>query len=95
MIYLGARGILQESRKAHGFRQIGLWFGSALGNGPPCWPTMPVEAKMLDTSVLGSIARQMIGGDEVEVGGRRLPVRYLHFNLPQQIHDLLWLVPLV
>jgi hypothetical protein len=30
---------------------------------------------MLDTSLLGSVARQMMGGDEVEVGGKRLPVR--------------------
>lgn len=30
---------------------------------------------MLDTSLLGSIARQMMSADEVEVGGKRLPVR--------------------
>jgi hypothetical protein len=33
------------------------------------------EAKMLDTSLLGSIARQMLAGDEVEIEGKRLPVR--------------------
>ena len=30
---------------------------------------------MLDTSLLGSIARQMLGGDEVEIEGKRLRVR--------------------
>ena len=30
---------------------------------------------MLDTSLLGSIAKQMMSADEVEVGGKRLPVR--------------------
>ena len=30
---------------------------------------------MLDTSLLGSVARQMMGGDEVELEGRRLAVR--------------------
>jgi hypothetical protein len=30
---------------------------------------------MLDTSLLGSVARQMMSADEVEVGGKRLPVR--------------------
>ena len=33
------------------------------------------EAKMLNTSLLGSIARQMMGGDEVEIEGKILPVR--------------------
>jgi hypothetical protein len=31
---------------------------------------------MLDTSVLGSVAKQLLSGDEVEVEGRRLPVRH-------------------
>jgi hypothetical protein len=31
---------------------------------------------MLDTSLLSSIARQLMGGDEVEVEGKRLPVRH-------------------
>ena len=30
---------------------------------------------MLDTSLLSSIARQLLSADEVEVGGKRLPVR--------------------
>ena len=30
---------------------------------------------MLDTTLLGSVARQMMSGDEVELEGRRLPVR--------------------
>jgi hypothetical protein len=30
---------------------------------------------MLDTALLSNIARQMMGSNEVEVGGRRLPVR--------------------
>ena len=30
---------------------------------------------MLDTALLSNIAKQLMGGDEVEVGGRRLPVR--------------------
>jgi hypothetical protein len=31
---------------------------------------------MLDTSVLSSVAKQMMSGDEVEVEGKRLPVRH-------------------
>ena len=30
---------------------------------------------MLDTSLLSSVARQLLSADEVEVGGKRLPVR--------------------
>jgi hypothetical protein len=30
---------------------------------------------MLDISLLGSVASQMMSGDEVEVEGKRLPVR--------------------
>jgi hypothetical protein len=30
---------------------------------------------MLDTTVLGTVARQMMSADEVEVEGKRLPVR--------------------
>jgi hypothetical protein len=30
---------------------------------------------MLDTSLLGFVARQMMRADEIEVGGKRLPVR--------------------
>jgi hypothetical protein len=30
---------------------------------------------MLDTSLLGSVARQMMSGDEVEIEGQGLPVR--------------------
>jgi hypothetical protein len=30
---------------------------------------------MLDTSLLGSVAKQLLNGDEVEVEGKRLPVR--------------------
>jgi hypothetical protein len=30
---------------------------------------------MMDTSLLGSIAKQMMNADSVEVGGNRLPVR--------------------
>ncbi len=31
---------------------------------------------MLDTSLLGSVAKQLLSGDEVEVEGKRLPVRH-------------------
>jgi hypothetical protein len=31
---------------------------------------------MLDTSLLSSVARQLMSGDVVEVEGKRLPVRY-------------------
>jgi hypothetical protein len=30
---------------------------------------------MLDTPMLSSVAKQMMGGDEIELEGRRLPVR--------------------
>ena len=30
---------------------------------------------MLDTAILSSVARQIIGGDEVEIGGKIIPVR--------------------
>jgi hypothetical protein len=30
---------------------------------------------MLDTSLLGSVARQMMSGDKVEIHGKRLPIR--------------------
>ena len=50
------------------------------GPGPVHWRIVLIanklgEAKMLDTALLSSVARQMMGCDEVEIKGKTLPVR--------------------